>query len=112
VVVVVELPRPTAHAITAMRMITPITTNQIVLLEESSEELVDPSEESSPEDAWVVSGAFVVAAASVVVGASVESLPESPPDDAVVVTRSPPDSPSPLQPAARTIVATIRSARA
>ena len=29
----------------------PMTTNQIVLFEESSEELVDPSEESAPEDA-------------------------------------------------------------
>ena len=51
VVVVVELPRPTAQATMAMRMITPITTNQIVVLEESSEEVDDPSEESPPEDA-------------------------------------------------------------
>jgi len=52
-----------------------MTTNQTVVLEESSEEV-----DESPEDAWVVSGAFVVVAASVVVGASVESLPESSPD--------------------------------
>ena len=110
VVVVVELPRPTTHAIMAMRMTMPITTNQIVLLEESSEAVVDPSEESPPEDAWVVSGALVVVAASVVVGASVVSLPESSPVDAVVVTRLPPVSPSPLQPAARAIVATISRA--
>ena len=51
VVVVVELPRPTAHAMTAIRMTIPITTNQIVLLDVSSVELDDPSEESSPDDA-------------------------------------------------------------
>ncbi len=109
VVVVVEPPRPTAHAMMATRMIKPITTNQTVLLDESSEELVESAEESPPEDAWVVSGAFVVVAASVVVGATVVSLPESSPDDAVVVTRSPLGSPSPLHPATRPIVATTKN---
>ena len=32
----------------------PMNTNQVVLFEESPEELVDPSEESAPEDAWVL----------------------------------------------------------
>lgn len=93
-------------------MTTPITTNQMVLFEESSEELVDPSEESPPEDAWVVAGASVVVAASVVVGASVVSLAESSPDEAVVETRLLPVSPSPLHPAARATVATISRATA
>lgn len=97
-VVVVELPRPTAQAIMAMRMITPTTTNQIVVLEESSDEVDDPSEESPQEDAWVVSGASVV------------SLAESSLDAAVVVTRLAPVSPSSLHPVAQPIVATTRNA--
>jgi hypothetical protein len=94
---------------TAMRTTMPITTNQIVLFDESSEELADASEEPPPDCAWVVAGAAVVVAASVVVGASVVSLPESPPDEAVVETRLPPVSPSPLHPAARTTAPTTRS---
>ena len=87
-----------------------MTTNQTVLLEESSEELDESPEESPPEDAWVVSGAFVVVAASVVVGASDESLPESSPDDPEATASPVPESTASLQPAARPIVATIRSA--
>lgn len=105
VVVVVEPPRPTAHAMMATRMIAPITTNQTVLLEESSEVL-----DESPEDAWVVSGAFVVVAASVVVGASVESLPESSLDDPEVTASPVPESTASLQPTVRPTVATIRIA--
>ena len=62
VVVVVELPRPTAHAMTAMRMTIPITTNQMVVFDDSSAELDAASDESPPDDAWVVPGAAVVVA--------------------------------------------------
>ena len=91
-----------------MRMITPTTTNQIVVLEESSDEVDDPSEESPPEDAWVVSGAFVVVSALVVVGASVEPLSESSLDDPEVTASPVPESTASLQPAVRPTVATIR----
>ena len=110
VVVVVEPPRPTAHAMMATRMIAPITTNQIVLLGESSDELDESPEESPPEDAWVVSGAFVVVAALVVVGASVEPLPESSLDDPEVTASPVPESTASLHPAVRPTVATTRSA--
>ena len=53
--------------------------------------------------------AAVVVAAAVVVGASGASPPDSSPDEAVVETRLPPVSPSPLQADARTTVPTITS---
>jgi hypothetical protein len=95
---------------TAMRMTIPITTNQMVVLDDSSAELDAASDESPPDDAWVVPGAAVVVAASVVVGASVVSLPDSSPDEAVVETRLAPVSPSSLHADARTTVPTITSA--
>jgi hypothetical protein len=115
VVVVVDPPRPTTKAMIPTMTMPAITMSQIVVFEESSDEVEVSLLVSPPDAAWVVSGALVVVSgAFVVVGASVESvpesLPESPPDAAVVVTRLPPVPLSPLQPAARPMVATTRTA--